>query len=337
MNYDVLKEYTDALSPSGCEGNIRDVIKSKVQNFGDIVVDSMGNLMVHKKGSGKRVMIAAHMDEVGFIVTSICKDGRIKFGTVGGIDPRILVSKRVIFAKNNLLGVIGVKPIHLQDREERGKPIPKKDLFIDIGATSKEEAEKYVKLGDFAAFESEYIDLGETIKAKALDDRIGCFLLTKLLKDDYDFDLYGAFTAQEEVGSRGAGVAAYRIKPDVAIAIEGTTCADIAKDEKDFVTTLGDGPAISLMDRTSSASGKLLKMIINTAEENKIPYQFRRGIVGGNDAGRISRAREGCLTCTISVPTRYIHSPISMIKKKDFENTLKLIKLVLKNIEKGEF
>jgi putative aminopeptidase FrvX len=332
----MLKEYTSAFGVSGCEKEVREVIQKSVEGIGENRVDRLGSLIVHKKGEGKRVMLAAHMDEVGFILRKICEDGRIKFSTVGGIDPRILISKRVIFGRTKTLGVIGSKPIHLQSSDERTRPVAKDDLFIDIGATSKAEVIKILKLGDYATFESEYVDMGKFIKAKALDDRVGCSVITEVLKEEYNLDLYGAYTVMEEVGLRGAGPVAFAIEPEIAIILEGTTCADIAKDEKDYVTTPGGGPAVSLMDRTSSASRKLLKRIAEIAEQNNIPYQYRRGTVGGNDAGKISKTKEGALAVTISVPTRYIHSPISMIHKEDYANTVKLVKLLLKSFEEGE-
>lgn len=331
----ILKEYTDAFGVSGCEKEIRELISTKLENIEDKKVDRLGSLIVHKNGKGKKVLLAAHMDEVGFIVTNIKDDGRIKFAPMG-IDPRILVSKRVIFGRTKTLGVIGAKPIHIQSADERSTPISVKDMFIDIGATSKEEAKKHVKVGDYATFESEYVDMGRYIKAKALDDRVGCAVITEVLKEEFNLDLYGAFTVQEEVGLRGAGAVAFAVEPEIAIIIEGTTCADISKDEKDYVTTPGMGPAISLMDRTSSSNGRFLRRIVEVAEKNNIPYQYRRGTFGGNDAGRIHRAKEGCITATISVPTRYIHSPISMINKEDYDNVVKLVKLVLKSLEEGE-
>lgn len=332
----MLKKYTDAFGVSGCEKEIREVIKDTIGNLENIRTDKLGNLIVHKPNKGKKVMLAAHMDEVGFIVKSICEDGRIKFTTVGGIDARILISKRVIFGRNKTVGVIGSKPIHLQNPKERLEPIDMDDLFIDIGATSRLEAKNFLKLGDYGTFESEYIDMGNFIKAKALDDRVGCAVITEMLKEEFMLDFYGVFTVQEEVGLRGAGVVAFSIEPEIAIVIEGTTCADIAKDEKDFVTTSGEGPAISIMDRTSAANGRFIKRITEVAEKNEIPYQFRRGIVGGNDGGKIHNTKAGCVTVTISVPTRYIHSPISMINKKDYENTIRLVRLVLKSLEEGE-
>lgn len=332
----MLKKYTDAFGVSGCEKEIREVIKGTVNNLEETRIDRLGNLIVHKPFKGKKVMLAAHMDEVGFIVKSICEDGRIKFSLIGGIDPRILISKRVVFGRNKTLGVIGSKPIHLQSPEERLQPIKLDALFIDIGATSMAEAKEHIKLGDYATFESEYVDMGAFIKAKALDDRVGCAIITEILRGEYKLDLYGAFTIQEEIGLRGAGMVAFAIEPEIAIILEGTTCADISKNEKDFVTTSGMGPAISIMDRTSSANGRFLKRVAEVAEMNQVPYQYRRGDVGGNDAGKIHNTKTGCLTVTISVPTRYIHSPISMINKKDYENTLKLVKLVLISLEEGE-
>lgn len=332
----MLREYTEAFGVSGCEKEIRNIIKSKVEKYGETFEDTIGNLFVHRKNTGKRVMVAAHMDEVGFIVTNIRDDGGIKFATIGGMDPRILLAKKVYFQRSKLTGIIGYKAIHTQSSKERQKPADQNKLFIDIGSKSKEETLKYIKLGDYAVFDSEYVDMGKFIKAKALDDRIGCAVVTEMLKDDYKLDLHGVFTVQEEVGLRGAGVAAFRVEPEIAIVVEGTTCADIAEHEKDFVTESGKGPAISLMDRTSAANRRLVNRIVEVAEKNNIPYQFRRGTVGGNDAGKIHRTKEGCITATISVPTRYIHSPISMINKEDYDNTVKLVKLVLKSFEKGE-
>ncbi len=329
----MLKEYTQAFGVSGWEKEIRECIKNRVSSLGEVRTDSMGNLIVHKKGSAKRVMVAAHMDEVGFLATKLYDDGRIRFSPVGGIDPRILISKRIVFGRTGVRGVIGAKPIHLQSPSERNAPVNVNELFIDIGVSSKEESEKLVKLGDYAVFESNYVDMGKFIKSKALDDRVGCAILTELLEHEYDLDLYGVFTVQEEVGTRGAAIAAYAIEPEIGIVLEGTTCADIAEKETDFVTASGEGPAISVLDRTSSANGRLLKRIVEIAEKNNIPYQYRRGDVGGNDAGKIHRAKEGCITATISVPTRYIHSPISMINKDDYANTLKLVREVLKSLE----
>lgn len=347
----LLKEYTEAFGVSGCEREIRQAIMKSLPESLETHTDKLGNLITRIKGNGKKVMLAAHMDEVGFIVKYIGGDGRIKFAPVGGIDSRILISKRVVFLKNRVIGVIGSKPIHLQGREEASSPVDFRDLYIDIGADSKEEAMKYVRQGDYAAFDSCYVDMGRFIKSRALDDRVGCAIITELLEDnvtclrdngaclqgDANIDLYGVFTVMEEAGLRGAGAAAFAIEPDIAIVIEGTTCADIACDEKDYVTTPGMGPAISIMDRTSAANGKFLKKIVEIADKNNIPYQFRRGTMGGNDAGRIHRSKNGCITATISVPTRYIHSPISMINKKDFENTLMLVRLVLECLNKGEF
>lgn len=332
----LLKEYTDAFGVTGSEKYIRETIKGKIEGLGVNYTDSMGNLIVHRSGKGKRVMLAAHMDEVGFIAVRIRPDGGIKFATVGGIDGRILLSKRVYFKRSGIRGVIGCKPIHLQSISERNKPIAEDELFIDIGAKDAEEAGKYIKPGDYAVFESEYVDMGRFVKAKALDDRVGCAVITELLKENYSHDLYAAFTVQEEAGLRGARTAAYAVKPEIALVFEGTTCADFVKDEKDFVTECGKGPVLSVMDRASIGDSRLLRKIIKAAEDNNIPYQMRRGNVGGNDAGSIHKAAEGCITAAISVPTRYIHSPVSMMCKEDFENVLRLAKAVLSCLEGEE-
>lgn len=332
----MLRKLTDAFGVSGCEKEVRDIIKEEINGLGEVTIDKLGNLILHKKGNGRRVMLSAHMDEVGFIVTGIKDDGRIKFAPVGGIDARILISKRVIFERTKTRGIIGYKPIHLQNEGERNNPVNIKELFIDIGASSKDEALKFVKLGDYVTFESEYVEMGDYIKAKALDDRVGCAILMEVLKEDYNLDIYFVWTVQEEVGLRGATVAAYSIEPVIGIVIEGTTCADFVKDEKDFVTETGKGPAISVMDSSSIANEKLLNRVIKVAEENNIPIQFRRGNVGGNDAGVIHKTKSGAITASISVPTKYIHSPISMIHKDDYENTLKLVKALLRNLEEEE-
>jgi Cellulase M and related proteins len=336
MTFMVLEEYIQALGVSGCEKDIRKLILKRISGIADTRIDKLGSVIANKKGGGKKVIVAAHMDEVGFIVTHIKEDGKIKFAPVGGIDRRILISKRVVFVKNRITGVIGSKPVHLQRGKEIDSPVDISDLFIDIGAGTREEALKYVMQGDYAAFESGYVDMGRYIKSRALDDRVGCSLITELLMDDYCLNLYGVFTVQEEVGLRGAGAAAFGIEPEVAIVLEGTTCADTAEDEKDYITTPGSGPAISVADMASSANGRLLERIIRIAGENNIPFQFRRGTMGGNDAGRIHRAGSGCITATISVPTRYIHSPVSMINKEDYRNTKKLVGLLLKNLSEEE-
>ena len=338
----LLKKLTEACGVSGNEGEIRDIIIEEIKPYvDDIKVDRLGNIIAIKKGKEgyPKVMLAAHMDEVGLMVKSIDENGFIKFAKVGGIDERILVSKQVLIGKDKIPGVIGAKAIHLQEPEEKTIPLNIKQLYIDIGAKTKEEAEKIVKKGDYIAFNSEYIEFGKNlIKAKALDDRAGCAVLISLLKEEYDINLYGVFTVQEEIGLRGAEVAAYRVDPDLAIVFEGTLCSDITEvPESQHITKLGKGPAISLMDSYTIFPKELNKRIYETAVENNVSVQYRQPSPGGNDAGAIHITKEGILSAALSVPCRYIHSPSSVMSLDDFENCKKLAKLFLKGIKKGEY
>ena len=337
----LLKELTEASGVSGNEKEVRDLIISEIKDYVDSYkIDRIGNIIAYKKGKdiGKKLMVTAHMDEVGLMIKDIDNDGFLKFMTVGGIDKRILVSKPVLVGKDKLPGVIGAKPIHLQKPDERTKALNIEELYIDIGARSKEEAEKYVSVGDYAIFDSEYIEFGEElIKAKALDNRVGCSLLIKLIREVTDISFYAVFTVMEEVGLVGAGPAAFEVNPDYAIILEGTLCYDIPKLDTHLIPTyLNKGPAISLIDRTTIYNKDLRNKIVEIAEKNNIPYQFRKTSMGGNDSGKIHTTREGSITATISVPCRYIHSPASVMSKKDYDNTYALLKEVLSQFEKEE-
>lgn len=337
----LLKELSEAFGVSGCEDEVRRLIIEAIKDHVDEYrVDSIGNLIALKKGTGEselKVMLAAHMDEVGLMITHIEKDGSLRFRPVGGIDDRILLSKVVLIGKDRLRGVIGVKPIHLLKKEERKQVVKVDQMAIDIGAKNQEEAEKAVKIGDYAIFATDFCPLTEdglrTVKGKAFDDRAGCAVLIELLKERYPFDLYPVFTVQEEVGLRGARVAAYAIEPDVALALEGTICDDMPK-KKDVspTTELGAGPAITLMDRSFIADRGLVKLLVETAEEQGTPYQFKQPGVGGTDAGAIHLAKEGVPSATVSVPCRYIHSPACLLSLTDLENTVKLMTKALPKV-----
>ena len=302
----------------------------------EIIVDSIGNLIALKKGTGKqnkKVMISAHMDEVGLIISKISDDGFLKFKSVGGIDPRVMISKKVKIGEKGLSGVIGAKAIHLQKKSERESVPKEEDLYIDIGAKSKEDAENDVSLGDFCAFDSSFQEFGDgRIKAKALDDRVGCAVMMELFKEaPYPFDLYAVFTVQEEVGCRGARVAASRIAPDVAIVLEGTTCSDVhGTDEKDYSTELGKGPALSILDRSTYYDKDLTQAIYKCAKTHKIPVQFKKTATGGNDAAVIHLSNGGVKTAAVSVPARYIHSASSVIAKTDVDAMKTLITTFLR-------
>lgn len=332
----LLKNLSEAFGVSGCEDEVREVIIEAIQGHVDEVrADSMGNLIALKRGMGEselKVMVAAHMDEVGLMITHIDEEtGAIRFRPVGGIDDRILLSKVVLIGKDRLPGVIGVKPVHLLKEEERKQVVKVDQMAIDIGAQSREEAEKAVKIGDYAVFATSFRPLTEdglrTVKGKAFDDRAGCAVLIELLKERYPFDLYPVFTVQEEVGLRGARVAAYAVEPDLAFALEGTICDDMPK-KKDVspTTELGAGPAITIMDRSFIADRGLIKLLVETAEELGIPHQFKQPGMGGTDAGAIHLTKEGIPSVTVSVPCRYIHSPVCLLSLEDFENTVRLMK-----------
>ncbi len=338
----LLKGLIEASGLSGNEGQVRNLIIDEIKDHVDsIKVDRIGNIIAFKKGKypDKKIMLAAHMDEVGLIVIDINDMGLLKFTEVGGLDHRILVSKRVLVGQDQILGVIGAKPIHLQKSQERNFPLGIDDLYIDIGATSKDEAEKLVSIGDYVMFQSDTVEFGHNlIKGKALDDRAGCSVIVDLLKEDNDFTFYGVFTVMEEIGLVGAGPAAYEVDPTCSIIVEGTICYEEPELDSHLVPTMvGKGPAISLMDRTTIYNKEFREKVVKTAEENSIPYQYRKSSMGGNDSGRIHTTRAGSITCGISVPCRNIHSPSSIMSLEDYENTKKLIRNILSKYNKGEF
>lgn len=325
---------------SGNEGEVRAYILERVMPFADeIRTDPMGNLMVFKKGActpSKRIMMAAHMDEVGLMITDITEDGYLRFDTAGGIDRRVLIGKRVFVGPGRILGVVGSKAIHLTTQEQR-KTLPKlSEMYIDIGAGSREEAQSQVQLGDTAAFDDSVIRFGEGfVKAKAIDDRAGCATMVELIESQLPCDCWFAFTVQEEVGSRGAMVAARSIQPDVALILEGTTAADIAGvSGADRVCVLGKGVVIPFMDKMTVYDRELYQLLGKLAEENNIPWQTKTRIAGATDACRFQRDASGAQVAAISVAVRNIHTPTSMAKISECEDQLKLAKLFLREMAK---
>ena len=336
----LLKRLTEASGASGNEKEVRDIIVEEIRPFVDSVrIDGIGNVIAYKSGktpAAGRIMVTAHMDEVGLMIKDIDSTGLLRFLTVGGIDKRVLVSKAVVVGKDKIKGVIGSKPIHLQKRNEWTKVLDINELYIDIGASSKDEAEKLISIGDYAVFDTKYEEFGEgRIKAKALDNRVGCAVLVELLKLSLETEIYGVFTVMEEVGLVGAGPAAFTVEPDVAIILEGTVCYEMPDmDSHQIPTVLGNGPAISLVDRSTLYDSDFRRRIVETAERNSIKYQFRKTAMGGNDSGKIHTSKSGCITTAISVPTRYIHSPLSVISRDDYDNTLALVKALVSDLEK---
>ena len=331
----ILKELSEAMGVSGDEGAVRVLVKGAIRDHVDqLWVDNLGNLLAIKRGAGRndlRVMLAAHMDEVGMMVTSIEKDGTLRFKTVGGVDDRVMLGKAVWVGPRRMPGVIGGKPIHLLERKDIGRVVRLKELRLDIGATDKDTAASRVKIGDRAVFASQFVDLGPTMMGKAFDDRVGCAVLVELLRGEpYPCDLLAAFTVQEEVGLRGARVAGYRLEPDIAFALEGTICDDLPKeDDVSPVAEIGKGPALTTMAGRTIADPRLVSFVVAMAEKHDIPYQVRRTTGGGTDAGAIHLARGGVPSAGVSVPCRYIHAPAAICSKADIENTMRLMTAVL--------
>ncbi|WP_313345614.1 M42 family metallopeptidase [Sedimentibacter sp.] len=335
-----LKELTELSGVSGNEYEVRNYIKNKLKEIDcDFYVDKLGNVIAHNKGKkNKTIMVAAHMDEVGLIVSHIDSDGFIKFQAVGGIDQRVLNSKVVIIGENKITGVIGSKAVHLMKHDEREKSIPIDKLYIDIGTDSKSETEKLVNIGDYITFKSDYVEFGEDlIKAKALDDRAGCSALLELLNMKLDADFYGVFTVMEEVGCRGAQTAAYSLDPDFSIVLEGTVSADMPEvKDHSKVTSIGKGATISLMDSSTLYDIDEVRKVEKIALENNIPYQLRKSSAGGNDAGPIHKAKNGSKVVAISIPCRYIHSSVNVASINDYNSVVQLAKLVVLDNQKGE-
>ena len=330
----LLKALSELNGTSGAETAVRDFLREYITPYAErVYTDKIGNLIAEKGSAlpGPKVMLAAHMDEVALMITEITTDGFLRFRTVGGIDPRILLAKPVLFA-GGLTGVIGAKAIHLQKKGERQKALGIENLAIDIGAKSREEASGKVKLGDYAYFTTKFQSLGEGYyKGKAFDDRVGCAILADLLKQDYPFPFTAAFTVQEEVGLRGAKVAAYHVNPDFALVLETTVANDITEDgQENWITELGQGAACSLLDRSTLFQPKLIRWLAEVARQKDIPFQLRQGGGGGNDAGSIHVSRSGVPTLALSVPCRYIHSFVSVIAEKDYQACYQLADALLR-------
>ncbi len=333
----LLKELCQFNGVSGDENVVRDYIIDKVKDVCECEIDNLGNLICFRKGkkrAPKKLMIAAHMDEVGFIVTSIRPDGTLTFGSVGGVESAAAIGKQVKVGKNYISGVIGSTAIHNLSSEQRDKAPKLADLYIDIGAQDKEEAEQFISLGDNVYFDSEYVELGDNcVKSKAIDDRAGCAVMIKLMQEEPEYDTFFVFNVQEEIGLRGSTVSAYSVQPDAAIVLEATTAADIdGVSGAKRVCALGGGPVVSFMDRSTMYDKKLYKLAFAAAEELNIPCQTKTMIAGGNDSGAIHISGKGVRTLAVSVPCRYLHSPACMINYADFENTFALVKSLMKKV-----
>lgn len=326
---------------SSCEDEVRDYICKRVEPHADSVrTDASGNLIVFKRGAkstGNRLMLCAHMDEVGLIVKSVTQEGFLKFGCVGGIDRRILLGKEVVVGEKRIPGVIGLKAIHLTTAEER-KKVPKlTEYYIDIGAKSQEEALAQVELGDYAVFVSDTVEFGQgMLKAKAIDDRVGCAVMVKLLEEDLPMDCTFAFTAMEEVGARGAFGAAFSVTPEVALVLEGTTAADVPSLKGDRqVCWPGKGPVLAWMDRGTIYDRALFERLRTLAEENHLPWQMKHYLSGGTDGQAVQRTKSGVRVTGISAPVRYLHAPNSVCSIADAEHMLALARLFIRDLAEG--
>ncbi|SEF52176.1 endoglucanase [Caloramator fervidus] len=322
---EILKKLVSIYGPSGREDMVAEFIIDNIKDYVDeIQKDVLGNVIAIKKGKGKnKIMLASHMDQIGFMVNFIDENGFLRFSNVGGINPYSLLFKRVVF-KNGVEGIIA------KEQKADIKELSMKDLFIDIGVGNKEEASKKVQVGDFAVLKSDFKDLGDVLVGPAFDDRLGCYILIELVKNikDTDNDVYFVFTTQEEVGLRGAKVAAYKIQPDLAIVVDVTSTGDTPNCNK-MVVKLGEGAAIKIMDRGFIVHPKVKDLLVSIAEEYNIKYQFEILDLGTTDAAEIHVSKAGVPTGVVSIPTRYIHSDSEMVSKKDIEAAINLLIKVL--------
>ncbi len=331
---EILKDLCNLPGISGREDKVRDYIISKIDGYCEYETDPLGNLIAFKKGAKtpkNKIMLDAHTDEVGMIVTGIDSDGFIKFANVGGVETAVIIGRNVRIGEKNIPGVLGIKPIHLIEKDEE-QTLPKKDdLYIDIGAKSKEEALSLVSLGEEIHFESEFIEFGDGfIKSKAIDDRAGCAVMIDLIRSELEYDCWFSFSVQEEIGTRGAAVSAFTVNPDYAIVLETTTAADISGVKgEERVCVCGNGGAISFMDRATVYDIDLYRKALDVARSNNIKAQTKTRVAGGNDAGAIHKSRGGVKVLTISVPTRYLHSPCCVCKYEDIESVRDLAKAMI--------
>ena len=338
---DTLKTLCYLSGVSGAEDEVRDYILERVMPHADeLSSDAMGNLIVFKKGARTpehRLMLCAHMDEVGLIVTGYTDDGYLRFDCVGGIDRRVLIGKRVYVGADRHDGVIGIKAYHLVDKDEE-ICVPKIDeLYIDIGCTDREQAEQTVSLGDRCVFYDSIFEFGDGfLKAKAIDDRVGCAAMIKLIEGELPSDAYFAFTTQEEVGTRGAKTAAYNVRPDVALVLEGTTATDLPDiGEGKRICSAGGGVVIPFMDGGTVYDRQLYAVLTRIADENGIKRQTKHRIAGGTDAAAVQRSRAGVRTAAIACAVRNIHSPASVGKISEFEDLLRLARLFMEEMARG--
>ncbi|HQF63721.1 MAG TPA: hypothetical protein PLT26_14565 [Anaerolineaceae bacterium] len=333
----LLERLSNAVAVSGDEGEVRAIVLEQVKPLADeVTVDALGNVLVTKHATAPnalRVMLAAHMDEVGFMLTRDDENGLYQFGLVGGMDERVLVGKPILVGKSHIPGVIGAKPIHLQERGEREQTIPVEQLRIDIGPGGSGK----VKVGDRATFATRFQQIGPSLVGKALDDRLGVAMLLEILRNPIpQLELLLAFTVQEEIGLRGARVAGYAFDPQIAIAVDSTPARDLPNydgtENQSYNTRLGAGPAIYVADSGTLSDPRLIRHLAQTGDALSIPYQFRQPGGGGTDAGAIHTRRAGVPSVSISVPGRYAHTPVLFARLDDWQNSLSLLHAALQRL-----
>lgn len=331
----LLEKLCNVIAVSGDEGEVRKIVLEEIEPYADEVkVDALGNVLAIKRGRSQkrlRVMLDAHMDEVGFFIVAEDGEGIHRFETVGGVDVRYLVGKQVLVGRDRSPGVIGGKPVHLMDADEAARKVPLDALRIDLGPGGK------AKVGDRAGFAAKFRRVGPSIMAKAIDDRIGVATLIELLKHSpSNIDLCAAFTVQEEIGLRGAKVAAQYFQPDMAIAIDSTPANDLplhdGSENTTYNTRLGLGPAIYIADGSTLHDPRLVRFLSDVGDAENIPYQFRQPGGGGTDSGAIQKVLAGIPTVSVSIPHRYTHSPVSVSRVDDWKNTINLLHAALKRI-----
>jgi len=339
INVKLLKAICEVPGTSGFEQRIRELVIKEVKPYVDsISIDNMGNVVTIKKGKkSKKAMVAAHMDEIGFIVSHIDDAGFVRFNPLGGFDPKTLTAQRVIVhGKKDLIGVMGSKPIHVMTPEERNKVVPITDYFIDLGM-SKKEVEKYVEIGNPVTRQRELIEMGDCVNCKSIDNRVSVFILIETLKElkNVPYDVYGVFTVQEEVGIRGASVSALKIQPDFGFGLDTTIAFDVpGARPQEKVTELGKGTAIKIMDSSTICDYRMVSYMKKTADKHKIKWQPEILPAGGTDTAGIQRMTAGgAISGAVSIPTRHIHQVIEMADKNDIRGSIDLLKHCLQELD----
>ena len=345
IDIELLRQTTQIPGAPGFEHKIRDFIKNEIEAYvDDHYTDAMGNLVAIRKGRGnQKIMIAAHMDEISFIVTHIDENGFLRFHTLGGFDPKTLTSQRVIIhGKKDVIGVMGTKPIHVLSAEEKAKPLKATDFFIDTGL-GVDEINELISVGDPITRERSFIEMGNTVNSKSIDNRVSVFILIEALKElkseDLPLDIYAVFTTQEEVGVRGAIAATMGIDPDYAINLDVTLAYDLpGAGMHEQVTQLGKGTAIKVLDGMTICDYRMVRYMKEVADKEKIDYQLEVLTAGGTDTAGMQRyARGGSIAGGISIPTRYLHQVIEMAHTKDIRDSIDLLKACLTSIDEFDW